>query len=180
MPESAQKYSNKVPIWRLVFLSVITFNLYQVYWFYKNWRFFKEKEKLEISPFWRAIFSVIFIYSILKRIFGLTKKKDLNKWHSPVVLTILWILLEFMGLLDNIPQFLGDQMSVLSYVLLLLATILPLLSVLVLIPAQRLLNNYWRKVESNLPIKPFTWWQIVLIIFFAFGFLFFWFGDLFL
>lgn len=53
---------------RFIFLSVISFGLYPIWWIFEAWRFFMQKDKLDIMPAARAIFAVFFIYSLFNRI----------------------------------------------------------------------------------------------------------------
>ncbi len=54
---------------RLLFLSCITMGLYQIYWFYKNWAAVKKATGIKgMYPFWRAFFTVLFCWSLFKRI----------------------------------------------------------------------------------------------------------------
>src|SRR5262245_38387740 len=51
-----------VSITKFVVMSICTFSIYEVYWFYKNWRRIMDRENLHIFPFTRAIFAVFFCY----------------------------------------------------------------------------------------------------------------------
>ncbi len=42
---------------KFIFLSLISFGLYPIWWMFKAWRFFLIKDKLNIMPAARAIFS---------------------------------------------------------------------------------------------------------------------------
>jgi len=53
---------------KFVVMSVCTFGIYQIYWFYKNWKLIKERTGQKIWPFWRAVFSPIWAYSCFKEI----------------------------------------------------------------------------------------------------------------
>lgn len=65
-----------IPLSRLIFMSIISFGLYESYWIYKNWRYIKERDqfylgkgdKTYIQPFWRGIFGIFYCYSLLKSI----------------------------------------------------------------------------------------------------------------
>jgi len=44
-------------------------DVYQIYWFYKNWAAVKKAKGIKrIYPFWRALFVVLFCWSLFKRI----------------------------------------------------------------------------------------------------------------
>ena len=38
---TVEQYSNAQAPWRLVLLSIITFGIYEIYWFYRNWKHLK-------------------------------------------------------------------------------------------------------------------------------------------
>lgn len=57
-----------VSIIKLSVMSVCTFGVYEVYWFYKNWQLIKTRREPYIMPFWRAIFAVFFCYQCFSRI----------------------------------------------------------------------------------------------------------------
>lgn len=51
-----------VSVIKLVIMNVVTFNGYQVYWFYRQWKRIAEREQLALWPFARAIFGVFYCY----------------------------------------------------------------------------------------------------------------------
>ncbi|PZM07827.1 hypothetical protein DOL93_11035, partial [Acinetobacter baumannii] len=53
---------------KFIFLSLISFGLYPIWWMFKAWRFFLIKDKLNIMPAARAIFYILFLYSLFNRI----------------------------------------------------------------------------------------------------------------
>ncbi|MFX8512392.1 hypothetical protein ABTM04_21180, partial [Acinetobacter baumannii] len=53
---------------KFIVLSIISFGLYQIWWVFKAWRFFLIKDKLNIMPAARAVFSIFFLYSLFNRI----------------------------------------------------------------------------------------------------------------
>lgn len=53
---------------KFIFLSLISFGLYPIWWMFKAWRFFLIKDKLNIMPAARAIFSIFFLYSLFNHI----------------------------------------------------------------------------------------------------------------
>lgn len=57
-----------IPVSRLIILSIVSMSLYEAYWVYKNWRYIKERDGLDIRPFWRGWFGVFFCHSLLRRI----------------------------------------------------------------------------------------------------------------
>lgn len=59
-----------IPVSRLVVLSVLSMNLYEAYWIYKNWNYIRQRDALKIRPFWRGFFGVFFCHSLLRRMHG--------------------------------------------------------------------------------------------------------------
>jgi hypothetical protein len=53
---------------KLAVMSISTFGLYELYWFYKNWVLIKERTGQNIMPFGRAIFAPFWAYSCFKHI----------------------------------------------------------------------------------------------------------------
>jgi hypothetical protein len=66
--DGAQPPFFPVSILKLVVLSICTFGLYELYWFYKNWQAIKARERIDISPAPRAIFAVFYCYQCFARI----------------------------------------------------------------------------------------------------------------
>ena len=52
---------------KFMFLCFISLGLYQVWWKYKAWKFFKERENLDIIPVARALFTIFFLHGLLNR-----------------------------------------------------------------------------------------------------------------
>jgi hypothetical protein len=57
-----------VSVTKLAVMSVCTFSLYVVYWFYKNWQRIADRERESLWPLIRAIFVVFFCYPCFARI----------------------------------------------------------------------------------------------------------------
>jgi len=72
------RYFATSPI-KFIAMSLCTFGIYELYWSYKNWRFIKDRDGLEIMPFWRAFFYPLWHYSLLT---------ELNKTLKSEVLSI--------------------------------------------------------------------------------------------
>jgi len=65
---AARLYSQ--PVWHLVALSIATFGLYHLYWFYRSWRQVGEYSGKKLSPGWRTaglfvpILGIVFVYDL--------------------------------------------------------------------------------------------------------------------
>jgi hypothetical protein len=67
---------------KFILLSVVSFGLYEVWWSYKAWRYYKEKESLDIMPAARAIFAIFYLYSLMEKIQGEAREKGYAKTYS--------------------------------------------------------------------------------------------------
>ena len=152
-----------IPIARLILMSIASFGLYQFYWFYKNWRYIKERQGLNISPFWRAQFGVFFCHSLLRRIH---EDEDARSIYyvapfSPNWLATGWVVLMIADVYISI------QLKEPSGTLTLLGLLGATLSALCFVPVQNYINDV---TEIRNPRQPFYGWSlghIVVLIFSA-------------
>jgi hypothetical protein len=134
-----------VSLTKLFVMSTVTFGLYEIYWFYKNWRLVKNQEGTNIVPALRAIFCVFFCYWLFERIEGDADEQKTVSIHASV-LTAGWII---MNLLWRLPE---------PYLL------IGLTQPLFLLPAQRAVNALNQKlVPGHSPNNHFSAWNIVAI-----------------
>ncbi len=130
-----QQYSNIQPVWKFVFLFIITFGLYQIPWGHKHWKFLKEREMLNINAWLRAFFLGFSIFWLAKRIFALAEEKGYGEKPSPSAITSLFW---FFVVLSRLP----DPIWLIA-----LFSFLPLLSIL------KAANYYWAKEQPDLPLR---------------------------
>ncbi len=137
-----------ISVEKFVFLSVITFGFYQLWWSYKAWRFFKQKQDLDITPPLRALFSLFFQWPLFTRIKDFSEAEGYNPGFSPFLLFIGSLFLDLFSLMPE-PYFLLSILSVVFY-----------------IPPFKALN--YAKTQCNefvtIEQKSFNTRQIVLII----------------
>jgi hypothetical protein len=87
-----------IPIYRLVIMNIISFGLYECYWIYKNWKYIKERNRPDILPFWRGIFSIFFCHSLLDNIKYDTETNAIIKAEfSASNLATGWVILITLG-----------------------------------------------------------------------------------
>ena len=58
----------EVSLLKLAVMSICTFGLYQIYWFYQNWKLIKARNGSNIWPFARAFFAMVTCYSCFSQI----------------------------------------------------------------------------------------------------------------
>jgi transglutaminase-like putative cysteine protease len=82
---------------KLFVLSIATFGLYQVFWFYRSWQYIRRRDDSHIMPFWRAVFTPVWFFP-----FYLDLKRDSRERFGKVLLPAApWavlLLLLFVGL----------------------------------------------------------------------------------
>jgi len=66
-PEPAYHH---VSLLKFIIYSICSLGFYDIYWFYKNWRYVRDRDGSGIRPFWRAIFSPIWCFHLAKDVAG--------------------------------------------------------------------------------------------------------------
>jgi hypothetical protein len=82
-------------------LSFLSFGLYEIWWQYKMWRFFKQKENLDIMPAARALFAIFFLHALLEKIQDLAAKAGYQRSYSSGGLVLGFIL---FNVLSRLPE----------------------------------------------------------------------------
>ncbi|WP_271784428.1 hypothetical protein [Aquimarina algiphila] len=88
-------------IQKFIILSVLSLGLYEVWWIYKSWRFFRDKDNLDIMPAARAIFAIFFLNSLFEKIQDFSKSKGYTKTFSSIGYFIGFIGLNFASKLPD-------------------------------------------------------------------------------
>jgi hypothetical protein len=147
-----------IPLKRLALLSVLTFGIYEIFWFYKNWEAIKKAEQQKISPLGRAIFTVFYCYDFFKKVLQSAKKNNYSDSYSPGLLALVYIVLLLVG---NGLSKIENTTFVFNILWLLIATLsfIPLLSV------QKAINFNNSKVVSNFDKnRKFSKGEIILTV----------------
>ena len=146
----------RIPVLRLIFLSIVSFGLYESYWIYKNWRYIKERDGLNIHPFWRGIFGIFFCHRLLRRIH---EDKEANSIQSPTFsprgLATGWVILIIFA--NIVGRFPGISASIIS-------AFIP--SFLYFMPVQHYINSI---EDKRSPGQRFYRWSSGHIVCLAFG-----------
>jgi hypothetical protein len=150
---TTQQYSNAQPVLHFVLLSILTFGIYEFYWFYRNWKHIKVHKNLDIRPGWRTvglfipIYGIVLAYRQLREIRDFSKELRIDKTYSPG-----WILFGWLTL--NALWKLPDPFWFLSF-----------LSVVPLAVVQGVLNSYWKKEQPGFTERTkFSGGQIAILV----------------
>lgn len=96
-------------------LAFLSLGIYCIWWMYKVWKFFKEKNRLSIYPAVRAILSIFFLVTLLHIIQNYARRNGYSSTYSSVGLYVLFI---GMNLISQLAEPL-ELVSVFSFVALL-------------------------------------------------------------
>ena len=82
---------------KLSVMSLVTFGIYDLYWFYKNWNLVRRHTGEGIMPFFRAIFSHLWSYSLFNRIRKSAQEKQLGVRLPAGLLAIAFFLMNVVA-----------------------------------------------------------------------------------
>ncbi len=135
---------------KFLFLDLISVGLYKFYWIYENWEAIKQAEKRNISPFWRTIFSVFFVYSFFKRIYYAAKSQGYPKPLPYKILAVVYIIqILFWPLVRFVIPGLKEQTLTPSHHGLLYAGFGFFIGELVLWPILNAINFYHARIQPT-------------------------------
>lgn len=87
-----------VSVTKFVIMSFVTFGMYQIFWFLKNWNRVKDHGEESIRPAWRAVFGVFWFYALIQRINEFPpEEEDRFPLRFGGVLAILYLVLTAWG-----------------------------------------------------------------------------------
>ena len=132
---------------KLIVMAFFTWGFYEIYWFYRNWKFLKEKHDFKVSPLARGIFGPLFCYSLFKIVREYSEQHQLKTGIKEGVLATCYIL---MIITYKLPSPF-DLISSFSFI--------PLLTV------QRSINNLGQRLSpQTLADSRFNGWNIFGIV----------------
>ena len=79
---------------KLAVMSICTFGLYDLYWFYKNWELIKAQTGENIMPFWRAFFAPFWAYSCFNHIKASANDADVPESLPVGLLAIVYFAIQ--------------------------------------------------------------------------------------
>lgn len=78
---------------KLAIMSLCTFGLYELFWFYRNWQLIKARNGSNIMPFWRAVFAPLWAYSCFKEIQSSAKSNLVPETMSIIGLALAYFVI---------------------------------------------------------------------------------------
>ncbi|MCZ4319348.1 hypothetical protein O4H26_10120 [Aequorivita viscosa] len=104
-----------VTLQKFIVLSIVSYGLYDIWWMYKTWKFFKEKDNLDIMPVPRAIFALFFMIGPFDRIQDFSQSKGYTKTFSSLGCFLGVICFNLLGRLPE-PYFIISFVSFLFFI----------------------------------------------------------------
>jgi hypothetical protein len=86
---------------KFIVLSVCSFGLYELYWWYRNWKCLKAASGEDLSPFWRTFFAPFWAYSLFRRIRALAAARGVDAGYHPGVLATAYVVLSLLWRLPD-------------------------------------------------------------------------------
>jgi drug/metabolite transporter superfamily protein YnfA len=81
-----------VSLTKMIVLLIVTFGLYEVVWLYQHWAAIRRRERSDIWPVPRAIFGVIFCWSLFRRVERAGQDAGVAGGPPFGALAVAWIL----------------------------------------------------------------------------------------
>lgn len=103
---------------KFVAMSLCTFGIYELYWYYRNWQRVRARTGEKLSPFWRAFFALFWSFSLFRRVREYQEDGGSPISWSPGLLGTIYLVL---GISWRLPD---------PWFLLSLGTFVPILPVL--------------------------------------------------
>jgi hypothetical protein len=149
-PAGAEAVFFPVGLLKLTLMSLATLGLYEIYWFYKNWKCVQHNFGDKLNAPIRALFYTLTSYWLFKKVREQAREAQLDGRlrAGPLALSVLLI-----GALGRLP----DPWWLLS-----------LLGFLPLLPVQSMVNELNRKLSPQAGTNSgFSGWNIVALILFG-------------
>ena len=84
-----------ISLTKFVILGIFSFGWYPIWWSYKAWRFFNQKDKLKINP--ALITGILFLYPLFKYITYFANTKGIKANYLASLLCLCYILSAFLA-----------------------------------------------------------------------------------
>ena len=148
---------------KLITLYILSFGLYGVYWFYKNWKLQQPKMDKKIFPVMRAIFSIFFTHSLFNRINkSAVNLEQKHKFNANVLATFFVCAVIVGNLLDRVTMNTGILENLSSTSVIIVSLVIFLLSVYPLAVVQATVNRINNDMLGYLNHK-YSLWNYLLI-----------------
>lgn len=132
---------------KLAAMSLATFGLYTMYWFWRNWQAIQRESGQDLWPWARAVFCPLWCFSCFAQLADLVRGRRRELAFPVALLGIVFLVLNLAGRLDNA------------------ASLLAFLSFVPLLPVNALLRQYHRdeRIDST-RLDRLTIWHVLILL----------------
>lgn len=149
---------------KLMTLYILSFGLYGVYWFYKNWKLQQPKMDKKIIPLMRAIFSIFFTHSLFNRINKSAEHLEQKHTFNANLLATFFVAAVVVGnLLDRIAASTSVLENLSNNTIIITSLVIFLLSAYPLAAVQATVNRINNDMLGYLNHK-YSMWNYLLIV----------------
>ncbi len=78
---------------KFIVMSICTFGMYELYWFYQNWKRLREASQEDLSPFWRTFFAPLWSFSLFERVRDIANAARVPVGWSAGALAAIYLIL---------------------------------------------------------------------------------------
>lgn len=181
--ESSPRYS--MPIWRVVFMTVVSMGLYLFWWFYITWKHYRDHTGENAYPIWHALTLFVPLYGLFRTYAHMKTYEELmldermDTSIRPGVAVAVVLITSWLGNFGLSDAIFGDVTYTLLTIWLVTGVITTALTTFLLASVQSNINRYWRAVivarhmrsarlgvgEATLAvIGAFTWCDTILSV----------------
>ena len=148
---------------KLITLYILSFGLYGVYWFYKNWKLQQPKMDKKIFPVMRAIFSIFFTHALFNRINKCAKGLDQKHKFNANLLATFFVTAVIVGnLLDRVSMSTSILENLSNTTVIIASLVIFILSVYPMAVVQATVNRINNDMLGYLNHK-YSLWNYLLI-----------------
>ncbi|MFV2004639.1 MAG: hypothetical protein ACC650_05495 [Gammaproteobacteria bacterium] len=127
---------------KLITLYILSFGLYGVYWFYRNWKLQQPTMSKNIYPVWRAIFSIFFTHSLFKRINQQASNlEEKHRFNANAFATFFVVTIIASNVVDRLVGTTQTTGNIFNNTIIITSLVLFILSVIPIAKAQATVNR---------------------------------------
>jgi len=90
-----------VSLSKFIVMHFCTVGMYQLYWFYENWKLILERERSDASPFWKTFFMFIYCYVFFEKVRSSAAELKIAQSISVQFLATGWIVMSTLWILPD-------------------------------------------------------------------------------
>jgi|SRR5688572_4361943 hypothetical protein len=90
-----------VSLTKFIVMHFCTVGMYQLYWFYENWKLILERERSDASPFWKTFFMFIYCYIFFEKVRSSAAELKIAQSISVQFLATGWIVMSTLWILPD-------------------------------------------------------------------------------